>query len=1508
MSAAARAVRAAVRPGNVAWPLRLLVWVVATALLSGVVIAPLDTWSQTLFAVATFATCWFLSLFPGRWVTLTLIIVSATVSFRYLHWRLTTTVGNEDGADMALGLILLAAEAYAILVLVLGYIQCAWPLERKPIPLPEDTRAWPTVDVFIPTYNEPLAVVRTTILAAKALDWPADKLSVWVLDDGRRDEFRAFCKRAGVGYIVRPDNKHAKAGNINHALTKTRGDIVAIFDCDHIPTRSFLQLTMGWFLRDPKIAMVQTPHHFYTPDPFERNLGNFRKIPNEGELFYGVIQKGNDLWNATFFCGSCAVIRRAPLEEVGGIAPETVTEDAHTMLKLHRRGYRSAYLDLAQAAGLATESLSGHIGQRIRWARGMAQIFRIDNPFFGRGLRLVQRVCYASAMLHFFYGVPRLIFLTAPLAYLVFNAHIFNASAETILAFALPHMAHAYLTNSRVQGAHRHSFWAEVYEAALATYIAYPTTLAMISPRLGKFNVTAKGGVVSHDYFDLRIAVPYMILLALNLFGTAMGIWKLTRPGAETGAVIINLVWSGYAFLFLCATIAVAWERRQRRVFPRVTARLPAMIRTEGQHAIACETIDLSTSGLALLAPIELPVQKGEALDVMITLGQDDVPATAQVVQKHGRVLRLAFTDMSLEAEESLVRATFSRPTAWADWAHGRRHDRPLLALLTVMGHGLRGAAKLPFTFLSRRKAAAWFFAGGLGAAGALGGEARAQARPDEVPAHPDGWTGGEPLDLDPVEGSDAGPSSDVDEGAAGGDVKAPEPPAPATAPDAAPVAADPARAVEEGFKATTTWSLDHLGLDKPLRSYNRRTSVRLPFFARGDEVFTRARLRLELDGSVPIPRGVNALRVAINDEAIGVVKLGADSPLPRELELDVPPQLMGEKNALSFDFVTTPAAACAVLVDVGSWMLVRGGRLDAIAAPLPLPNQLDLLPVPFFDPFADSVTPIHVVLPAAPVGREGAHAVKLASWVAAYFGLRGGARFSFPTHWGALPDGHAVVLVLPSNAALVPDLGPITGPMVAMRDNPKGRERHAKLWVIAGRDPDELELAVKRVLLDYEATRGQGATVRFDFAPEAPTHTPYDAPRWFPPNAPVGLGTIAGPAGRIFRGALGGTLAFELRTAPDVFTWPAAYVELELDWRARVPPGVERPSLVVDVNGHYLATLEVAADPDEAEFQHRTLRVPTSELRGFNRIDVHVVPPEGSCPTPDVDVVELEVLPSSVLHLEGHQQFRPMPDLESFVNDGFPYTRMADLSETLALLPPTPVPEEIGTLLSFAAHAAAVTGAPPTGLAVLLTARPEDVADDAARRDKDVIAIGAIGHLEPYAAFDERLPIRGLTGDSPEAVRLPSVPWYARVLAFTQGLSVGEDLERLSKALKPGSERGYVVGLESPWSPGRSLVMIGADAASALPSLPAMKGFAEATQPRVDALVVGADRRAAFHVLPGYELGSLPPWTSFLWFIAGYWVVLLPVMLATAMGLAWVLRRRLRYVADVRLEREGRG
>ena len=672
--------------------------VLGTGALAIVVVTPLDLRSQAALACAMFALSLAVGRLRGPAARLMLVLLSVTATSRYVWWRITQTLSLEWSVDAALGFVLFAAELYSCLMLVLAYGQSIATLSRTPAPLPGDRSRWPTVDVFIPTYNEPLEIVRITVLAAAALDWPRDRLRVFLLDDGRRPAFRSFAAEAGVGYLTRKDNAHAKAGNLNHALSVTNGEYVAVFDCDHVPTRSFLQVTMGGFLRDPRLALVQTPHHFYSPDPFTRNLRLPSSVPPENELFYGVIQRGIDTWNATFFCGSCAVLRRNALEDVGGIAVETVTEDAHTALKMHRRGWRSAYVDIPQAAGLSTESLSAHVGQRIRWARGMAQMFRIDNPLIGPGLRLSQRLSYLAAMLHFFSGVPRLVFLIAPIAYLLFGRHIFNALPLAALAYGFPHLLHSTATNARLHGRFRHSFWSEVYETTLAWYVSLPTTLALLAPSAGGFNVTAKGGKITEPFFDAAIARPYLGLAALNVAAIAAAAGRIWTGTGEADALAINVVWAIHNLVILAATLAVACERRQVRESPRVAARLRAVLRTS-RGDVACETVDLSRGGACLEMSWRLHgLSPRERVSIAVSgateaRGIELLPAF--VVADEGRLVRLRFAPLELEHEAQLVRVIFSRPDAWASSRDELRPDRPLSTLARIFQCGVGGVGRM---------------------------------------------------------------------------------------------------------------------------------------------------------------------------------------------------------------------------------------------------------------------------------------------------------------------------------------------------------------------------------------------------------------------------------------------------------------------------------------------------------------------------------------------------------------------------------------------------------------------------------------------------------------------------------------------------------------------------------------------------------------------------------------------------------------------------------------------
>ena len=674
---------------------RWVVWGAVPVVAAGftlIVSQPLSMSAQTVFVAFLFCLALIMRRVPGRYPVLMLIVMSLIVSGRYLWWRYTATLHWNTWQDAAFGLVLVMAETYSWLVLMLGYVQTAWPLNRRLAPLPDDTRQWPTVDVFIPTYNEDLNVVSPTVYAATGLDWPADKLCIHLLDDGDRPEFRAFAQEAGVIYRVRPDRRHAKAGNLNHSLKCSDGDLVAIFDCDHVPSRSFLIETTGEFLQDPRLALVQTPHHFFSPDPFERNLDHFGKQPNENTLFYGLIQDGNDLWNAAFFCGSCAVLRRSALEQIGGFAVETVTEDAHTALRLHRHGFRSAYLRKPLAAGLATENLAAHIGQRIRWARGMVQIFRTDNPLTGPGLTLAQRLCYLNAMLHFLAGIPRLIYLTAPLAFLLFHAYIIYAPAVAVVLYVLPHMLHAGLTNSRMQGAYRRTFWGEIYETVLSWYIARPTTVALFAPSKGAFNVTAKGGLIEEPYFDWKMATPYVVLALANVTGLGFGVWRLaTGPEAEIGTVVLTMVWTLYNLVLLGGAIAVAAETRQVRRSHRVQANFPVRIELPNGPVLDGTLVDFSSGGVGVRVSEPLPLDRGATLFLWMEHDGSWQRFPAHVSACEGCRLGIGVDPETPRQKMEYLRCTFARNDVWSRSQDSFEPDMPLKSGLGVARVGISG-------------------------------------------------------------------------------------------------------------------------------------------------------------------------------------------------------------------------------------------------------------------------------------------------------------------------------------------------------------------------------------------------------------------------------------------------------------------------------------------------------------------------------------------------------------------------------------------------------------------------------------------------------------------------------------------------------------------------------------------------------------------------------------------------------------------------------------------------
>ncbi|MEM7065288.1 MAG: UDP-forming cellulose synthase catalytic subunit [Cyanobacteria bacterium P01_B01_bin.77] len=633
----------------------------------------------------------------SEYLHLLMAALSTITTLRYLYYRSNYTLNLDSWLDGFFSILLFVAELYAIATLLLSYFQTLRIRERKSIPLTQwPQEKWPTVDIYIPTYNEDVAIVRKTVLGALNIDYPGNKKTIYVLDDGRAEKYRErrlalqkMCDDLGCIMLTRDDNEHAKAGNINTALNKTDGQLVLILDCDHIPVRGFLQETVGFFF-DKKVALVQTPHWFYNPDPFERNLLTQGQIPVGNELFYKVLQKGNDFWNAAFFCGSAAVIRRKYLLDIGGIATETVTEDCHTSLRLHSLGYRTVYYDKIMVAGLAPEKFSSYVGQQVRWARGMAQILRIENPLFNRrlNLRLSQRLCYFSATSHFFFGFPRLMYAIAPNLFLLFGINSVKGLGIETLFYALPHIVLSMHANHISYKHVRFSFWNEIYEFAMSFQAGIVTLLALLNPNLGSFNVTDKGVSVESRSFDVD-SVRYLVVLGAVTAASLLTvpIWLILSP-LDTQAVLINTLWCVFNLALVLAACLVAFEQPQLRQSHRLPRELIVKLYSDDGQEWEGTTIDISETGAQVLLDIWPNISEQVKLELygdygaMALLDAEIIRASA--TDSLQTKLAINFVNMSQSQQDDLATVIFSDVRKW--YSQDRENsDNPLQSLRFIL-------------------------------------------------------------------------------------------------------------------------------------------------------------------------------------------------------------------------------------------------------------------------------------------------------------------------------------------------------------------------------------------------------------------------------------------------------------------------------------------------------------------------------------------------------------------------------------------------------------------------------------------------------------------------------------------------------------------------------------------------------------------------------------------------------------------------------------------------------
>lgn len=445
--------------------------------------------------------------------------------------------------------LLIAAEVYHLWQ-VGGYLHSIWPRKREKA---FDLGFIEPVAVYITVCGEPADIIEETLRAALAMDYP--KFTVYILNDGlvaKRDNYKeaqALAKKYGVKCFTRRTPGGAKAGNINNALANTREPFVAVFDADHVPKPHCLRAMMGYFV-DEKVGFVQSPQYYKNFDDNIVTGGSWE----QQELFFGAIMKGKDTTNSAFMCGTNMIIRRAALDEVGGMSEFSIAEDFLTSLLIHEKKWKSVYVPSVLAEGLAPEDFLSYYKQQFRWTRGSLEIMFKYNPIFRRGLSLNQRIQYLASSSFYISGL--IVALNAALPLVYFFSGFEPLRIDTML-LALIFLPYLIVTLYTLQLTSNFSFTFRALSYSVSSFPLHIKAVSQIlTGRKTGFVVTSKRAVGGSNG---RLAAPHIIYILLVVIGISYGV---IREGLSA-SILSNAAWAFVYVAIFAPFISAAFSRAE---------------------------------------------------------------------------------------------------------------------------------------------------------------------------------------------------------------------------------------------------------------------------------------------------------------------------------------------------------------------------------------------------------------------------------------------------------------------------------------------------------------------------------------------------------------------------------------------------------------------------------------------------------------------------------------------------------------------------------------------------------------------------------------------------------------------------------------------------------------------------------------------------------------------------------------------------------------------------------
>jgi len=556
-------------------------------------------------------------------ITRVLIVLAMLVTVRYFYWRALHTM---NPAAKWFFYLFLGAEVLNFLEAALFYFT-TWKPAHHTAPPPLLNRS---VDVFIATYNEPVSILRDTVVCAVSMRYPH---KTYILDDGNRPEVRDLARQFGCGYIGRSERRHAKAGNLNNALKFTDGEFIVTLDADHVPTPELVDQLIGFFA-DPNVSIVQTSQDFYNMDSFQ-HVTDWRTWFGwqQQELFFSVIQPGKDGYDAAFYCGSPAIIRRKALEDVGGFATETITEDMHTGLRLQKKGWRVLYYNRTLARGLAPQTFTGFATQWLRWGRGAMQVLRRESPLFSKGLSFGQRVCYFASFYFYWMSYQKLIYVLTPIFCLLSGIFPLVAEPSLFVLYFGPYFILNILATVALQRGLRSFLLSEQFNL-MKMHVLMKTIVGLFR-REGEFSVTPKSRSGAPRWTEVWPQLAILMALGIALVVGAMRLGR-AEPGYAFWALVVNLFWALFYLLLSAPVVWRAMVRKELRGSYRFPSRLDVPVRFD---AVASNSVqvnglayarNLNRFGFSITRENAIPVET--LLDIQLTIPGRSIRALGKVM------------------------------------------------------------------------------------------------------------------------------------------------------------------------------------------------------------------------------------------------------------------------------------------------------------------------------------------------------------------------------------------------------------------------------------------------------------------------------------------------------------------------------------------------------------------------------------------------------------------------------------------------------------------------------------------------------------------------------------------------------------------------------------------------------------------------------------------------------------------------------------------------------------